>query len=65
MHELRSYLERTLPTQYKPNAELLNLRKTEDVLAKQKKLVSFIFYCCSYQEAKRVMIMVKSLEERE
>jgi hypothetical protein len=37
MQELRAYLERTLPTQYKPNAELLNLRKTEDVLAKQKK----------------------------
>ena len=35
--ETRAYLEQTMPEKFKPSADLLNLRKIESVLSKQKK----------------------------
>ena len=37
IQETRAYLETTMPVQFKPSADLLNLRKIESVLSKQKK----------------------------
>ena len=37
LQETRDYLEAHTPHKFKPSAELLNLRKIEQVLSKQKK----------------------------
>ena len=42
--ELHAYLEATISKKFKPSSELLNLRKIQQVLAKQK----------NFTEAKRV-----------
>jgi len=55
IQETRAYLETTMPVQFKPSADLLNLRKIESVLSKQK----------NYTEAKRVQKTVRELEKRE
>ena len=37
MRDLQEYLKQTLPVKLKPSADLLNLRKIEATLSKQKK----------------------------
>ena len=37
MEELQVYLQNSMTTRYRPSAELLNLRKIQQVLSKQKK----------------------------
>eukprot|EP00347_Sterkiella_histriomuscorum_P007317 403349412 len=55
LEELRMYLEQSISLQFKPSPELLNLRKIQQTLSKQK----------NYTEAKKVQKVVKELEEKE
>jgi gamma-glutamyl phosphate reductase len=48
-------LEATLPAKYKQSVELLNLRKIQDQMAKQK----------NYQQAHQVQVRAQELEEKE
>lgn len=55
MEELQIYLQNSMTTRYRPSAELLNLRKIQQVLSKQK----------NYTEAKRIQQTVVKLEKKE
>lgn len=55
MEELQVYLQNSMTTRYRPSAELLNLRKIQQVLSKQK----------NYTEAKRIQQTVVKLEKKE
>lgn len=55
MEELQNYLENSLSLRYKPSGELLNMRKIQQVLSKQK----------NYTEAERIQKTVIQLEKKE
>ena len=55
MAELRQYLEETISIKYKPSCDVLNLRKIEYHLSKQK----------NYTEAKKVQKTLKALIKKE
>ncbi|CDW85760.1 UNKNOWN [Stylonychia lemnae] len=55
IEELRMYLEQSISLNFKPSPELLNLRKVQQTLSKQK----------NYTEAKKVQNVVKELEDKE
>lgn len=55
MVELRDHLMESLPSKFKPSSELLNLRKIQQALAKQK----------NYTNADLVLKDIKKIEKRD
>ena len=55
LDELHIYLQNSIPLKYKPSSELLNLRKIQAALAKQK----------NYTEADKVLKDIKKMERHE
>ena len=60
--KLRDDLGNQLPTKNKESSELLNLRKMEEHMVKQKK---YLFFWHSYVEANKVQARIKELEVAE
>ena len=54
LEDLRLYLEQSTPLQAKPSPEILNMRKIQGHLSKQK----------NYTEAEKVQKVVRELEEK-